>query len=363
MSSSSTGAGIGSRGFAVAYLEKRHSPDTPVRAHSFELDALSELGIVGFGLVLAALVPLLVPIVAGTLARDAAATAAFGGAAYWLVHASVDWLWTVPACGLPFFLLLGLGGRAANARPWAAGRRSRSRRRGRRRAARFVPPWLSARLTVRGQTAWAKRLDPLAVEPYVAQAARSPTPQGAIDQLRSAVRKEPRVVELRFALASAYRRAGEKRGGARGALQAQRLDPESRGSTRPCAPSASGGALYALGRVAPSPRHRRGGLHRLAPLELLLADGWEVFALDDVSTGSLENVAHLRERPDYHLVVDSVLSPRVVNELVHKCDVVFHLAAPSGVRLIVSSPCHTMVTNVQGTETCSILRPLREARR
>ena len=83
----------------------------------------------------------------------------------------------------------------------------------------------------------------------------------------------------------------------------------------------------------------------------LLADGWEVFALDDVSTGSLDNIAHLRDRPDFHLVVDSVLSPAVVSEVVHKCDVVFHLAAAVGVRLIVEQPVPTMVTNVQGTET------------
>jgi len=85
--------------------------------------------------------------------------------------------------------------------------------------------------------------------------------------------------------------------------------------------------------------------------ELLLAEGWEVFVLDDVSTGSLQNVAHLRDRADFHLVVDSVLSPAVVSEVVHKCDVVFHLAAAVGVRLIVEQPVHTMVTNVQGTET------------
>src|SRR6266576_1666325 len=85
--------------------------------------------------------------------------------------------------------------------------------------------------------------------------------------------------------------------------------------------------------------------------EALLAAGWEVFVLDDVSTGSLSNVAHLRDRPDFHLVVDSVLSRSVVGDLVHKCDVVFHLAAAVGVRLIVEQPVHTMVTNVQGTET------------
>jgi nucleoside-diphosphate-sugar epimerase len=85
--------------------------------------------------------------------------------------------------------------------------------------------------------------------------------------------------------------------------------------------------------------------------ELLLADGVEVYALDDLSTGSERNIAHLKERPDFHLVVDSVLSPALVSELVHKCDFVYHLAAAVGVRLIVEQPVHTMVTNVQGTET------------
>ena len=84
--------------------------------------------------------------------------------------------------------------------------------------------------------------------------------------------------------------------------------------------------------------------------ELLLADGWEVFALDDLYTGSERNVAHLRERRDFHLVVESVLKSSVVNELVHRCDVVYHLAAAVGVRLIVEQPVHTLVTNIQGTE-------------
>jgi nucleoside-diphosphate-sugar epimerase len=84
--------------------------------------------------------------------------------------------------------------------------------------------------------------------------------------------------------------------------------------------------------------------------ELLLGEGWEVYVLDDLSTGSERNVAHLRERRDFHLVVDSVLKSSVVNELVHRCDVVFHLAAAVGVRLIVEQPVHTLVTNIQGTE-------------
>jgi UDP-glucose 4-epimerase len=85
--------------------------------------------------------------------------------------------------------------------------------------------------------------------------------------------------------------------------------------------------------------------------ELLLADDWEIYALDDLSTGAQRNIEHLSGRANFHLVVDSVLSPSVVSELVHKCDVVFHLAAAVGVRLIVEQPVHTMVTNVQGTET------------
>jgi nucleoside-diphosphate-sugar epimerase len=84
--------------------------------------------------------------------------------------------------------------------------------------------------------------------------------------------------------------------------------------------------------------------------ELLLAQGWEVFVLDDLSTGSERNVAHLRKRRDFHLIVDSVLKSSVVNELVHRCDVVYHLAAAVGVRLIVEEPVHTLVTNIQGTE-------------
>jgi UDP-glucose 4-epimerase len=85
--------------------------------------------------------------------------------------------------------------------------------------------------------------------------------------------------------------------------------------------------------------------------ELLLEDGWEIFCLDDLSTGSAENVSHLEEHPRFHLVVDSVLSAAVINELVYKCDVVYHLAAAVGVRLIVERPFQSHVTNVEGTAT------------
>ena len=85
--------------------------------------------------------------------------------------------------------------------------------------------------------------------------------------------------------------------------------------------------------------------------ELLLEHGVEIYVLDDLSTGNSHNIDQLTARRDFHLVVDSVLSPSVVSELVHKCDVVYHLAAAVGVRLIVEQPVHTMVTNVRGTET------------
>ena len=85
--------------------------------------------------------------------------------------------------------------------------------------------------------------------------------------------------------------------------------------------------------------------------DFLLEQGWEVYVLDDLSTGAHRNVELLRDRPGFHLVVDSVLSPSVISELVYKCDVVYHLAAAVGVRLIVEQPVHTMVTNVRGTET------------
>ncbi len=84
--------------------------------------------------------------------------------------------------------------------------------------------------------------------------------------------------------------------------------------------------------------------------ELLLSEDWEVWALDDLSTGSMVNVEHLRDDPRFHLVVDTVLSHTVVNELVNKVDVVYHLAAAVGPRLIVERPVHTIVTNLDGTE-------------
>jgi len=78
--------------------------------------------------------------------------------------------------------------------------------------------------------------------------------------------------------------------------------------------------------------------------------GDEVHVLDDLSTGSIDNIRHLRKHRRFGYTIDSVDHQAVVAELVDQCDVVFHLAAAVGVRLIVESPVRTIETNVHGTE-------------
>ena len=217
-------AGVGSRGFGPAYLQLRHGPETPARAHSVELDALSELGIVGLLLLVCALALPLIRIVMRMRARDPAATAAFAAAAYWLAHASVDWIWTVPACGVGFFLLLGIGASGEEPR---LGRRAQL---GLATAALvavllFVPPWLSARFADHGDFSAAKALDPLSVDPYRLEASEAATPRAAVEQLEAAVRKEPRVADVRYELGLAYARAREVRRARAALLEALRLAP------------------------------------------------------------------------------------------------------------------------------------------
>ncbi len=84
--------------------------------------------------------------------------------------------------------------------------------------------------------------------------------------------------------------------------------------------------------------------------EALLDGGHEVFTLDDLSTGAIENIAHLKGRPRFHYTIDSVFNEPLVAELVDRVDVVFHLAAAVGVKLIVQEPVRTIETNVHGTE-------------
>jgi len=76
----------------------------------------------------------------------------------------------------------------------------------------------------------------------------------------------------------------------------------------------------------------------------------EVFIIDDLSTGSIDNIEHLKPHPRFHYTIDTVQNTPVVAELVDRCDVIFHLAAAVGVKLIVESPVRTIETNVRGTE-------------
>jgi UDP-glucose 4-epimerase len=85
--------------------------------------------------------------------------------------------------------------------------------------------------------------------------------------------------------------------------------------------------------------------------ERLVEQGHHVVALDDLSTGSTANVAHLEASPRFSLVVDSVINEQVLRPLVDDSDLIFHLAAAVGVRLIIERPVHTIETNVHGTET------------
>jgi nucleoside-diphosphate-sugar epimerase len=84
--------------------------------------------------------------------------------------------------------------------------------------------------------------------------------------------------------------------------------------------------------------------------EALLERGDEVFILDNLSTGSIENVVHLKGNPRFHYTIDTVSNEPVLAELIDRCDIVVHLAAAVGVKLIVEQPVHTIETNVHGTE-------------
>jgi nucleoside-diphosphate-sugar epimerase len=81
-----------------------------------------------------------------------------------------------------------------------------------------------------------------------------------------------------------------------------------------------------------------------------LQRGDEVFVIDDLSTGSIENIRHLKDHPRFHYTIESVHNQPITAELVDQCDVVVHLAAAVGVKLIVESPVRTIETNVRGTE-------------
>ena len=84
--------------------------------------------------------------------------------------------------------------------------------------------------------------------------------------------------------------------------------------------------------------------------ERLLELGHEVHVLDNLSTGSIDNIAHLKGVDRFSYVIDSVTNEPLLAELVDRADTVVHLAAAVGVKLIVEAPVHTIETNVHGTE-------------
>ncbi len=84
--------------------------------------------------------------------------------------------------------------------------------------------------------------------------------------------------------------------------------------------------------------------------EELLAQGNHVYIIDDLSTGNIENIEHLKVQNNFHYVIGSIINEQLMAELIDKCDMIYHLAAAVGVKLIVESPVRTIETNIAGTE-------------
>jgi len=84
--------------------------------------------------------------------------------------------------------------------------------------------------------------------------------------------------------------------------------------------------------------------------EALLNAGHEVDIIDNLSTGSIRNITHLKTQPKFKYVIDTLTNEPVLAELIDRNDVIFHFAAAVGVKLIVEQPVHTIETNVHGTE-------------
>lgn len=202
--------GVGSRGFAASYLQYGKSSETPARAHSLWLDSLSETGLLGFAVLLLVFAPP-VAAVARRARSELTAAGVLAACVYFLAHASVDWIWTFPAVGALAMLLLAIAATTASSgesRPFT--RRSSFIAAGAVIVVgliAFVPPWLAARYTIRaarggpgvhGDVVWAKRLDPLSIEPYVAQATWSPNLQASVEELGKAVELQPRSYAARY---------------------------------------------------------------------------------------------------------------------------------------------------------------------
>jgi UDP-glucose 4-epimerase len=95
--------------------------------------------------------------------------------------------------------------------------------------------------------------------------------------------------------------------------------------------------------------------------EELLDKNHFVTVVDDLSTGSIRNIQHLKENKRFKYIIDSVMNKPLLSELVDDCEIVFHLAAAVGVKLIVESPVRTIETNIRGTE--NVLEAANKKRR
>ena len=84
--------------------------------------------------------------------------------------------------------------------------------------------------------------------------------------------------------------------------------------------------------------------------ERLLSLGNRVVIIDDLSTGSINNISHLKKNSNFEYIIDSIFNRNLLAELVDGADVIFHLAAAVGVRRIVEFPVRTIETNVRGSE-------------
>jgi UDP-glucose 4-epimerase len=84
--------------------------------------------------------------------------------------------------------------------------------------------------------------------------------------------------------------------------------------------------------------------------DVLIENGESVTVIDDLSSGSIENIKHLKTNPKFTYVLDTIMNKSVLMELVDEADIVFHLAAAVGVKMIVESPVKTIETNIHGTE-------------
>lgn len=84
--------------------------------------------------------------------------------------------------------------------------------------------------------------------------------------------------------------------------------------------------------------------------EELLKRDYSVLAVDNLSTGSLQNIAHLRDSPEFQFIIGNIMDESLMDDLISRSDKVFHLAAAVGVRLIIERPVETIETNIMGTE-------------